>query len=158
MATNEGMSMQPPGPDPALKALDMFVGTWRVTGRTLGADEDNVAGTLRFEWLPGGFFLQQHVELDFGGMQIEALEVIGYDPATGRFPSTVFANMFGEPIPYEYEIDGRAFTIRTELAGGATYTGSFSADGETASGGWRPNPGAEGPGNTAYDVVGKRVV
>src|SRR6476469_594883 len=110
MATSEQTSMQPPGPDPALKALDMFVGTWRVTGRTLGADEDNVAGTLRFEWLPGGIFLQQHDE-----------------------------------------IDGRAFTIRTELAGGATYTGSFSTDGGTASGGWRPNPGAEGPGNTAYD-------
>ncbi len=157
MDRNEQTPMQPPGPDPALKALDMFVGTWQVTGRTLGAEEDNVAGTLRFEWLPGGFFLQQHVELDFGGMQIEGLELIGYNADTGRFPSTVFSNMFGQPIPYEYEVDGRAVTIRTELAGGATYTGSFSDDGDTASGGWRPNPGADGPGNVAYDIVGTRV-
>ena len=83
--------------------------------------------------------------------------MIGYDPATGRFPSSVFANMFGQPIAYEYDIDGRDFTIRTELAGGATYTGSFSEDGDTASGGWRPDPGAEGPGNIAYDIVGKRI-
>jgi hypothetical protein len=158
MGANEQTPMQPPGPDPALKALEMFVGDWEVTGRTIGAHEDNVSGRLHFEWLPGGFFLQQRVELDFGGMQIAALEVIGYDPDTGRFPSTVFANMFGEPIPYEYEIDGRAFTIRTELGGGATYTGSFSADGDTASGGWRPNPGVDGPGNIAYDIVGKRVL
>jgi hypothetical protein len=53
--------------------------------------------------------------------------------------------MFGEPIPYEYDVHGRDFAIRTELGGGATYTGGFSADGNTASGGWRPDPGLEGP-------------
>jgi hypothetical protein len=149
--------MQPPGPDPALAALDMFVGTWDLTGRTLGADEDNVKGRLQFEWLPGKYFLQQRVELEFAGFSVAALEVIGYDPLTGKFPSTVFANMFGEPIAYEYDVDGHAFTIHTELAGGATYTGSFTEDGQSASGGWRPDPGADGPGNIAYDVVGRRV-
>lgn len=153
MATND---MQPPGPDPALDALEMFVGTWDVTGRTLGAEEDNVSGRLHFEWLPGKFFLQQRVELEFAGFSIAALEVIGYDPTTGKYPSTVFASMMGQPIPYEYDVDGRSFTIRTELAGGATYTGSFSEDGETASGGWRPDPGVEDPGNVAYDIIGRR--
>jgi hypothetical protein len=157
MASNEKNGMLAPGPDPALKALDMFVGTWDVTGRTLGAEEDNVCGRLVFEWLPGGFFLQQRVELDFVGMQIAALEIIGYDPSTGRFPSTVYSSMFGEPIPYEDDVHGNDFTITTDLGGGATYTGSFSADGNSGSGGWRPNPGAEGPGNIAYDLVGKRV-
>jgi hypothetical protein len=157
MEANDHTQMQPPGPEPALKALDMFVGMWDVTGRTAGADEDDVSGRLAFEWLPGGFFLQQRVELDFAGMKIAALEVIGYDQGTGRFPSTVFSNMFGQPIPYEYDVHGRGFTIRTELGGGATYTGSFSEDGDTASGGWRPDPGLEGPGNVAYDIVGRRV-
>ena len=157
MDTNEQTQPQPPGPDPALKALEMFIGDWEVTGRTAGADADDVQGRLHFEWLPGGFFMQQRVELTFTGFSVAALEIIGYDPATGRFPSTVFANVFGQPIPYEYEIDGGNFTIHTEFGGGATYTGSFSADGDTASGGWRPNPGAEGPGNIAYDIVGRRV-
>ena len=90
---------QPPEPDPALRRLDRFVGTWEVSGRTLDVEEDNVSGRLTFEWLPGGFFLQQRVALNFMGFDIAGLEVIGYDPASGRFPSTVFASMVGVPIP-----------------------------------------------------------
>jgi hypothetical protein len=47
-------------------------------------------------------------------------------------------------------------TIRTQLAGGATYRGSFSADGNSGSGGWRLDPGKEGPGNVAYDITTTR--
>jgi hypothetical protein len=36
-------------------------------GRTLDSREDNVTGKTTFEWLPGGFFLQQRVELDWWG-------------------------------------------------------------------------------------------
>jgi hypothetical protein len=134
---------RPPEPDPALRRLDRFVGTWAVWGRTLDADQDNVFGRLTFEWLPGGF-------------DIAGLEVIGYDPATGRFPSTVFASMIGVPIPYEYDVQGDRVTIRTELAGGATFTGTWAEDGASMSGGWRPDPGKEGPGNIPYDISGKR--
>jgi Protein of unknown function (DUF1579) len=145
----------PPGPDPALKRLERFVGTWKVTGRTLDATQDNVSGRFSFEWLPGGFFLQQRTELDFAGYQVQGLEVIGYDPATDKFPSTVYSSMVGVPIPYEYDIQGDQVTIRTELNGGATYRGSFSADGNSGSGGWRPDAGA-GPGNVAYDITTTR--
>src|SRR4029453_14754225 len=100
MAADEaGAPGQPPGPDPALRRLDRFVGTWDVRGRTLDAEEDNVSGRLAFERLTGGFFLQQPVPLSFVGPDIAALEVIGYDPATGKFPLTVFASMIGVPIP-----------------------------------------------------------
>ena len=127
-----------------------------MTGRTLDATQDNVAGRFSFEWLPGGFFLQQRTELDFAGYQVQGLEVIGYDPATDKFPSTVYSSMVGVPIPYEYDIQGDQVTIRTELNGGATYRGSFSADGNAGSGGWRPDAGA-GPGNVAYDITTTRV-
>jgi hypothetical protein len=149
-------TVRPPEPDPALRRLDRFVGTWEVWGRTLDADQDNVFGRLTFEWLPGGFFLQQRVALNFMGFDIAGLEVIGYDPATGRFPSTVFASMIGVPIPYEYDLQGDRVTIRTELAGGATFTGTWAEDGASMSGGWRPDPGKEGPGNIPYDISGKR--
>jgi hypothetical protein len=150
-------AQMPPGPDPALKQLDRFVGTWEVKGRTLGSDTDDVSGRLVFEWLPGGFFLQQRVQLDFTGIKVEGLEVIGYDAETGTFPSTVFPSMFGEPIPYRWELDNDNVTIRTELAGGATFRGSFSADGNHMSGGWRPDEGVDNPGNIAYDISGSRV-
>ena len=146
----------PPGPDPALRKLDRFVGTWDVRGRTLGAEQEDVSGRLTFEWLPGGFFLQQRTELNFQSLEVRGLEIIGYDPKTGRFPSTVYSNLVGVPIPYEYDIQGHRVTIRTELAGGATYTGTWAEDGESMAGGWRPDPGKEGPGNVAYDISGRR--
>ena len=40
-------------PSAELKALDRLVGTWSVSG---GAE-----GTVRYEWMPGRFFLLQHI-------------------------------------------------------------------------------------------------
>jgi hypothetical protein len=158
MAADEyDQAAQPPGPDPALRRLDRFVGRWELKGRTLDSDHDNVFGTTTYEWLPGEFFLQQRIELNFMGMDIRGLELIGYDPATGRFPSTVYSSLVGTPIPYEYDIQGDQVIIRTELAGGATFTGTFSEGGDTGSGGWRPDEGKAGPGNVAYDLTATRV-
>ena len=145
----------PPPPDPALTLLDRFVGTWEMNGRTLGSSVEDVSGRTTFEWLPGGYFLQQRIKLNFGGYNVEGLEVIGYDPATGTFPSTVYPSMAGVPIPYRWEIDGDELTITTDLLG-ATFRGRWSEDGRTFSGGWRPMPGRDGPGNVAYDIWGGR--
>src|SRR5262245_18056019 len=107
MTNDEHMaSAQPPGPDPALRKLNRLVGTWEVQGRTLGADRYDVSAQIMFEWLPGGFFLELHVDLNFAGSPVLGLEIIRYDPATGRFPSTVFSSMIGTPIPYEHELEG----------------------------------------------------
>lgn len=155
MSETNAQPGEPPGPDPALRQLDRFVGTWEMSGRTLDSDVDNVTGRTTFEWLPGGFFLQQRIKLDFAGFEIEGLELIGYDPETGTFPSTVFASMAGTPLPYRWEIEGDELTITTEMLG-ATFRGKWSEDGTTFSGGWRPNPGREGPGNVPYDISGRR--
>lgn len=155
MTENVSQPQQPPKPDPALKLLDRFVGTWIMKGRTVGSEVDNVTGRTTFEWLPGGFFLQQRIELDFAGYEIRGLEVIGYDPAAGTFPSTVYPSMFGTPVPYRWEINGDELTITTDILG-ATFHGKWSKDGKIFSGGWRPNPGREGPGNTPYDISGTR--
>ena len=86
-----------PGPDPALRELDRFVGTWEMKGRTLDSAVDNITARTTFEWLPGGHFLLQRFAADFVGMDIQSHEVIGYDPATKTFPSTVYANMARHP-------------------------------------------------------------
>ncbi|HEU4528246.1 MAG TPA: hypothetical protein VFT80_09985 [Actinomycetota bacterium] len=56
-------------------------------------------GETAFRWLPAGFFLEQRMSLNFLGTEIESLELIGYDPETGTFPSTVFSNLSGTPSP-----------------------------------------------------------
>jgi hypothetical protein len=149
---------QMPGPDPALKRLDQFVGTWRMEGHLVGSDDTNIRGEGTYRWLPGGFFLEQHISLDFMGLQIESLELIGYDPETNTYPSTVFSNMSPAPLPYRWEVDGD--TVRISVTYGpldATFEGEFSEDGNHFGGGWRPNPGADETVNVPYDIAGRRV-
>jgi hypothetical protein len=147
---------QPPGPDPALRKLDRFVGSWEMKGRTLDSEVDNITARTTFEWLPGGHFLLQRFAADFVGMQIQSHEVIGHDPATGTFSSTVYASMAPMPLPYRWIIEGDELTIKAEALG-ATFRGRWNADGTVFSGGWRPDPGHENdPGNTPYDISGRR--
>jgi hypothetical protein len=74
-------------PSAQMKALDRLVGTWEVTG--------GAVGTVSYEWMSGGFFLLQRVDLTQNGQRITGLEVIGhlYNPFADastfrRSPST----------------------------------------------------------------------
>jgi uncharacterized protein DUF1579 len=146
-----------PTPDPALKRLSRFVGTWRMEGHLVGSDETNIKGEATYRWLPGGFFLEQRISLDFMGMQIESLEFIGYDPETKSYPSTVFSNMSPTPLPYTWEVGEDTLTISVSYGPlDATFEGKFSDDGESFGGGWRPNPGADESINVPYDISGHR--
>jgi hypothetical protein len=107
---------QPPQPDPALRRLDRLVGTWSMEGNLVGSDEKNIKGRTTFRWLPGGFFLEQRVQIDFMGLQIDALELIGYDPGTGTFPSTVYSNFSPQPLPYKWDVQGDASRSRCPTA------------------------------------------
>jgi hypothetical protein len=53
-----------PQPNPALRRLDRLVGRWSMEGSLVGFEEKNIRGDTEFRWLPGGFFLEQHVQLD----------------------------------------------------------------------------------------------
>ena len=151
--------MQLPQPDPALKRLDFLVGRWGLKGHLVGSDEENIVGEASYEWLPGGFFLQQRVKLDFAGFaEIDSLELIGYDPETGAFKSYVFSNMSPEPLPYKWQVEDRSMAISVSYGPlDATYTGRFGEDRDSLSGGWRPNPGADETVNVPYDIAGTRL-
>jgi Protein of unknown function (DUF1579) len=154
--TSEPTGGSMPVPDLALRQFDRFIGTWEMKGRTLDSDVDNVTGTATYSWLPGGFFVEQRTKINFTGYEVEGVEIIGYDPATGTFPSTVYPSMIGTPLPYRWEFDGDKVTIKAEALH-ATFHGRWNEDGSSFSGGWRPDPGHENdPGNVAYDVSGGR--
>ena len=152
---------QPQGmsePDPALRRLDRLVGTWSMKGHLIGSDVENIIGQTTYEWLPGGFFLQQRVEMDFAGMKIQSLELIGYDPETGAFSSLVYSNLSPAPLPYKWDL--RDDTLTISVAYGpldATFKGQFSKDGKSFAGAWRPNPGADETVNVPYDIGGIRL-
>jgi hypothetical protein len=148
---------QLPQPDEALRRLDRFVGTWSMEGNLADSDETTIRGEASYRWLPGGFFLEQHVQLDFMGLEIDSLELIGYDPDTDTFPSTVFSNLSPAPLPYRWDVRGDLVTITVSYGPlDATFTGSWREDG-TFSGGWRPNPGADETVNVPYDIAGARL-
>lgn len=151
-----------PTPDPALKRLDRLVGTWKIEGRPVGSDDYSVHGTTRYSWLhdPLGksFHLQQDMDMDYDGKQIKARELVGYNPQTKAFSSFVYSNVAPDPWPYEWDIEGDDFTISIKKPPmDATFRAKFAPDGNSFSGGWRPNPGADESVNSSYDVTVTRV-
>ena len=125
---------QPPqAPSDALKRLDRLVGTW-----TLGADTQ---GTVRYEWMDGGWFLIQHVDMVQAGHHIKCIEIIGHLRPFGEAPSAeIHSRVYdtaGNTLDYVYELDGDTLTIWGGAKGSpAYYRGTFSADGTTIVGAW----------------------
>ena len=153
----ENAAPQMPTADPALRELDRFIGRWKLTGRLIGSDEDTISGESSYRWLPGGFFMEQRISLNFMGMAIESHELVGYDAESKTYPSTVYSNMSPLPLPYVWNVDGDDVTISVTYGPlDATFTGRFGADGDTFNGGWRPNPGADTNVNVPYDIDGTR--
>jgi len=162
MAARKNQKQETPKPDPALARLADLVGTWKMTGRPLGATSDTITGTTKFHWLNDqpktSFFLQQDMEMDYDGQAIKSHELIGYDPKTKAFASLVFSNMAPDPWPYEWDVRGEDITISIHKDPmNATFTGKFSSDRKSFSGGWRPNPGADEEVNAPYDITATRV-
>lgn len=148
-----------PTPNPALKRLQRLVGTWELKGRPVGSKQDSITGTTTFTWLHNlGFFLLQDMNMDYDGMPIKSHEIIGYNPETKAFSSYVYSNMAADPWPYSWNIEGDNITISIKKSPlDATFTGKFLADGNSWSGGWRPNPGADKEINAPYDITATRI-
>ena len=132
-------------PSLALRKLDKLVGTWQVSG--------GVQGKLTYEWMEGGFFLLQHVDLDHHGQKIKGIEIIGHLRPFGEEPGedikTRYYGNMGETFDYVYEVDGDTLTIwGGERGSPAYYKGQFSDDGNTLIGGW-VYPGGGGYESTA---------
>jgi hypothetical protein len=124
---------QQPEPTAELRALDRLVGTWKVTG---GAE-----GTVRYEWMEGGFFLLQHVDLTQYGHQTKGLEIIGNlrpfgEPVSEHVVSRYYDN-HGATFDYAYELEGDKLTIWAGAKGSPAYfEGTFDESGTTMEGAW----------------------
>ena len=62
-----------------MKKLEKLIGTWQLSGDT--------TGTVKYEWLEGGFFLIQKVNMILFGREIIATEIIGHLHPFGEEPS-----------------------------------------------------------------------
>ena len=120
-------------PNPDMEGLNKLVGTWNVTG---GAQ-----GQVTYEWMEGGFFLIQHVDLEQEGQRLKGIEIIGHLRPFGAPPSedikSRYYDTMGNTLDYVYEVEGDTLTIwGGERGSPAYFKGRFSADGNTCAGEW----------------------
>jgi hypothetical protein len=148
MADDTTTQQRPPTPNPDLKGLERLVGTWTVAG---GAQ-----GTATYEWMEGGFFLVQRVDLEQYGLRVKGFEIIGHEQPFGAGPSqdikSRFYDSMGNTLDYVYELDGDTLTIwGGEKGSPAYYKGRFSDDGNSCAGAWVY------PGGGGYESTMTRV-
>ena len=147
--TNSGSQQQTPEPHSDLKSLDITVGTWRLKGREFGTNGE-IEGELRLAWLDGGFYLVQHVNIDYAGRKVTGVEYVGYDDANKNLRSYFFSNegpgpFGGVAIEYVWEVGDDSVTIwGGDVGSPASFKAKFSDDRNTLSGRWEwPGGGYE---------------
>jgi hypothetical protein len=128
-----GPGQAKPTPDADLRALEVLVGTWQLGGDT--------EGTVTYEWIEGGFFLVQHVDMMLFGHAVKAIEIIGHLRPFGEKPGTEIRSRafdsVGNTLDYVYEMDGDTLTIwGGERGSPAFFKCTFSTDGNTSIGEW----------------------
>jgi hypothetical protein len=131
---NISAQVQQSSPNPTLRQLDRLVGRWKVTGEA--------QGQVAYEWLEGGFFLVQHVDLEHEGHLNKGIEIIGQERGFGssepgaEIKSRYYGNQ-GETFDYVYELEGDVLTIWGGEKGSlAYYRGGINEDGNTIQGAW----------------------
>lgn len=116
-----------------LKELDILVGKWKISG---GAE-----GTVTFEWMEGGFFLLQHVDLEQDKTKVKGIEYIGhlksFDGVVSKDIHSRYYDTMGNTFDYVYELRGKTLTIWAgEKNSPAYYKGTFSDDNNSCTGDW----------------------
>lgn len=117
----------------ALKSIgNALLGTWKLSG---GAE-----GRIRYEWMEGGRFLIQRVDLKAFSRQIKGIEVIGHLHRVGQQPSEdvwtrFYSALDGLTLDYVYELHGKELTIWfMKKNSDNRFVGTFSDDGESYTG------------------------
>jgi hypothetical protein len=116
------------GATPEHRLLDRLQGRWRTRGRVLAntsGEEVEIAGSDCYEWMSGGHFMLHWVDVSIGEERVHNLEVIGYDAATGCYPTRFFDHTgnTGRYIPtvandvWAFSTEGPRATLELSAAG-----------------------------------------
>lgn len=84
-----------PRPPPELQKLDVWVGTWRLSGTAKDQPNEQeypVLWRLREHWVLNGFFLQVAQTWSGNGQTLNNLEMLSYDPIKGLYTDLGFGS------------------------------------------------------------------
>jgi hypothetical protein len=116
--------------------LDAFIGEWSLEAGFEGAP----AGTVEFEWMPGGKFVVQRWEVPVPEAP-DGLAIFGWDEGRQSYLQHYFDSR-GVARVYEMSLEENMWTLsRTKpdfspLDFSQRYVGTFSDDGRTIEGAW----------------------
>jgi Protein of unknown function (DUF1579) len=123
---------------PDHERLAALVGRWRTEGwttETADASAARIEALDTYEWLPGRFGLLHTVDARVGDAHVAGAEIIGWEPDRGAYVTQYFGS--DGPNAYEASLadeDGvLVWTMRSEVD---RFTGRFTDDGNTLTGGW----------------------
>jgi hypothetical protein len=158
--TNSGQTQDQPGPNPTLASLDVMVGTWDLRGRESDPDGE-IHGQVTFEWMEGGFYLVQRVDIDHIGQRITGVEYVGYDGSNEMLKSYFFSNhgpgpFGGVALEYVWEVGDDTLTIWGEFVGSpASFEGKLVDDRNTVTGRWQWPGGGYEANMTRVELTGQ---
>ena len=66
-----------------IEPLHALLGTWELTGRSAGADADDIFGTMTGSLILDGTVLQMAGTMRFGDFETDSLELVWADPDSG---------------------------------------------------------------------------
>ena len=128
-------------PSAETKRLGIFVGKWKVEGKSyaegssnenLQVSSVNMTSTETFEWILDGSFLIHHWNGNVGKSEFKGMEIIGYDIPSQKYISKFFDNAGNAPT-YQVTVRDNVWTYIGELQR-ATF--EFSDDGNTMTTHW----------------------
>ena len=113
-----------------LKSLDRLVGTWKASDPS-GAD--GVKGHTTFEWMEGGNFLIQRVDLG----EVKGIEIIGYNEKSKSLQSHYFEGTTGKHLEYTYQLEDDTLTVSIDMPKAkGQFIGKFNDDNTEYKGRW----------------------
>ncbi|MGA7694600.1 MAG: DUF1579 family protein [Candidatus Sulfotelmatobacter sp.] len=128
--------MQPPKPGPEVKKLDVFVGTWTLSGDMkpgMMGPGGSMTENEKCEWMDGGFYLVCHSDYKSTMGNGVGLSVMGYSADDKAYTYREF-NSFGEFEDSKGILDGDTWTWTSEeKMGTMTMKGRFTIKMTSAS-------------------------
>lgn len=117
LAFGQVLTPQPPKPGPEVQRLGYFVGTWKYVGEVLTDPKGTYAGTVTWEWFPGGFSVVAKAEgTGVRGGPMNEMMTIGYSDTEKTYLSyTVSRSGAGRTIR-KYAVNGSVWTCEEEAA------------------------------------------